>query len=57
MNEPCTYCSHTHLSPAKCDSPITEDIRVGDGPYDRRGRFYRSIVVDTCRCTKGDTDD
>ena len=48
-DDPCS-CGHRHPRPGVCGALITEDIRVGDGPYDRRGRFYRSIVVDVCKC-------
>lgn len=53
----CGRCLHWHLSPHGCGTPITQDIRVGNGTYDPVGRFYRSIVVDTCHCTDWKADD
>jgi hypothetical protein len=48
----CEHCLHWHNTATICGTPITEDICVGDGPYDRVGRFYRSIVVGVCQCTE-----
>lgn len=57
MIPPCSRCLHRHQLPNECGTPITQDIRVGNGKYDRVGRFYRSIVVDTCHCTEWNGND
>ena len=45
----CTACGHLSHG-ERCPHPIAEDILVGDSAYSRTGRFYRSVIVDTCNC-------
>lgn len=52
MDGLCT-CGHP-AHDDECGHPITEDIRVGRGKYDRVGYVWGAEIVDTCRCTGTD---